>query len=165
MANRKFKNADRAKVKDPLPDWVDIPRESGYYWYWDKDYGELGPEICQVEVCESEGVVMYPEGATREVYYEEIEENEPRFCGPIPMPHSPFFTDGLSKYSVVGSVWAYDADRKVMRHLRNHTEVDLEQDTYSGWILWLRDESWFASYMEEEFQKMCEKYAPQQWMK
>lgn len=165
MANRKFKNADRAKIKNPLPAWIDIPSEGGYYWYWDKEYGELAPTMCSIDVDDSEGVIIYPEGSTREFLYEEIQDNEPRFCGPVEPPHSPFLTDGLSAYSEVGTFWAYDADRKVMRHLRRHTEVDLEQDSYSGWILWLRDEPWYASYMEEEFQNMCEKFAPKQWMK
>lgn len=161
----KFKNADRAKVKNPLPAWLDIPKESGYYWYWDNDYGELAPTMCCIDMDPVEGFIIYPEGSSREVFYNDIAENYPRFCGPIEVPHSPFLTDGLSEYSVVGVTWAYDADRKVMRHLRRHTEVDLEQDNYSGWILWLRAEKWFASYMEEEFQKMCEAYAPKQWMK
>jgi hypothetical protein len=161
---RKFKNANRAKVKNPLPQWVDIPPESGYYWYWDETHGEIPPSICNVDEDEEE-IWLFFEGVHREIPLSGELDKNPKFCGPIEVPVSPFLTEGLSEFSVVGTIWAFDADRMVLRHLRNHTEIDLEQDNYSGWLLWLREEPWFASYMEQEFMGMCEKYAPKQWMK
>lgn len=161
---RKFKNSNRAKIKNPLPKWVDIPKESGYYWYYEEGQEEFPPTICFVDVSDG-GIFIFPESGIDELSWEEIERLKPQFCGPLEVPISPFLTKGLSQYSVVGTTWAFDADRMVIRHLRNHTEIDLEQDNYSGWILWLREESWFASYMEEELEQMCEKYAPRGWMK
>lgn len=160
---RKFKNADRAKVKNPLPQWVELPKESGFYWVWCEDDEECPPNLCTVEIMEH-GIFILQHGLEEEIEIAEM-RSKPFFHGPVEEPQSPFLTRGLSEYSIVGTNWAYDADRKVMRHLRQHTEVDLENGNYSGWLFWLRGQHWFAPYMEEEFHKMCEKYAPRGWMK
>lgn len=162
--SKKFNNSNRAKVKKPLPTWVDIPKKSGYYWYYEPRQEELPPSICSVDVSD-DGVFIFPEGSVEEIELQEIQGLKPKFSGPLEVPISPFLTEGLSKHSVVGSTWAFDADRMVICHLRNHTEVDLEQDSYSGWILWLRNQHWFSGYMEEEFRDMCEKYAPKGWLR
>jgi len=163
MARRGKKNFNRNKVEKPLPKWVEIPQETGYYWMWCEDDEEVPPRLCSVEIM-NHGIYILELGIEEEVELVQL-PSKPYFCGPIEEPQSPYLTKGLSEYSVVGSTWAYDADRLVLRHLRNHTEIDLEQDCYSGWMVWLREQKWFYGYMEQELHEMCDKYAPREWMR
>ena len=165
MGKKRRGNPARQQIKNPLPKWIDKPEVSGYYWYYEPCQQDFPAMMVIVEVEDNGDIWILPEGGEEDLPWSHFAPLKPKFCGPMEVPLTPYFTEGLSRNSAVSAIWAYDADRQVMRHLRNHVEVDLEKDNLSGWMVWLRDQNWFHTYVEEDFLEMCEKYAPKGWMR